>query len=324
MQESLDRWEALVEAELAEFTRRYFEFIASDVRLIDNAIRYLQQRRGKMLRPLLALLVARLTGEVSEDTYKAAVIIELLHNATLLHDDVVDESDLRRGLPSLHRVFGRKAAVLMGDYLLAHSLIGMLDLRDFRVFEILSQCARRMARGELVQLGRARKRNIDRATYLRMIADKTGALTAATCELGALTSGAGREQQAALAAFGENLGIAFQIRDDILDYTGDSNRFGKPVGKDLREGKITLPLLHVLEEASPPRRAVLRLLLASRNRRAQRSVIRTVRSNGGIEGAASEAASYMQAAIAQLESLPESESRLALHDLAEFLLTRRN
>lgn len=317
-------WEALVADELEEFSRRYYDFIASDVRLIDRVIRFLQQRRGKMLRPQLALLTARLNGSVTDDTYKAAIIIELLHNATLAHDDVVDESDLRRGLPSLQKVFGRKAAVLMGDYLLANSLIAMLGIRDFRVFEILSQCARRMARGELVQLGGAKKRSLDYDTYLRMIADKTGALISATCELGALTAGADSERQTAMAAFGEQLGIAFQIRDDILDYTGDSTLFGKPVGNDLKEGKMTLPLLHLLRQASPVRRTAIRGLLATRNRRARRAVVRMVRQEGGIEAAECEAANYMTRALEQLQQFPEGQQRVALSDLAGYLLTRKN
>lgn len=317
-------WEKVIAAELAEFTDRYFSFIASDVRLIDKVIRYQQRRRGKMLRPKLALLTARLNGRVTDDTYKAAIIIELLHNATLAHDDVVDDSELRRGLPSMQRVFGRKAAVLMGDYMLANSLIAMLELRDFRVFEILSQCARRMARGELVQLSGARKRKLDYDTYLQMIADKTGVLMSATCELGALTAGADREQQQAMAVFGEQLGIAFQIRDDILDYTGNSSMTGKPVGSDLKDGKMTLPLLHLLRDAPVHRQVVIKGLMATPGVRARRKLIRMVCEQGGVDAAEREATVLIELAVEQLHQFPESEQKQALSDLTGYLLQRKN
>jgi octaprenyl-diphosphate synthase len=317
-------WERVIAAELSEFTDRYFSFIASDVRLIDKVIRYQQQRRGKMLRPKLALLTASLSGKVTDDTYKAAIIIELLHNATLAHDDVVDDSEIRRGLPSMQRVFGRKAAVLMGDYMLANSLIAMLELRDFRVFEILSQCARRMARGELVQLGGARKRKLDYDTYLQMIADKTGVLMSATCELGALTAGADREQQQAMAIFGEQLGVAFQIQDDILDYTGNSSVTGKPVGNDLKDGKMTLPLLHLLRDAPAHMRVAIKGLMATPGGRARRKLIRMVCEQGGIEAAEREATVLIEQAVTQLDQFPESEQKQALSDLTGYLLQRKN
>ena len=319
-----DSWERVIAAELSEFTDRYFSFIASDVRFIDRVIRYQQQRRGKMLRPKLALLTARLSGRVTDDTYKAAIIIELLHNATLAHDDVVDDSELRRGLPSMQSVFSRKTAVLMGDYMLAHSLIAMLDLRDFRVFEILSQCARRMARGELVQLGGVRRRKLDYDTYLQMISDKTGVLISATCELGALTAGAGSEQQQAMAVFGEQLGIAFQMRDDILDYTGNSSMIGKPVGNDLKDGKMTLPLLHLLRDAPLHKQVTIRGLMATPGGRARRKLIRMVCEQGGVAAAELEAAALIEKAVIQLQQFPESEEKQAVRDMTSYLLQRKN
>lgn len=322
MASELDKFSELVSDELVEFRSRYFEFISSNVRIIDQAVKFLSRTHGKLVRPMITLLAARLSGPVSDDTFKAAMIVELIHNATLVHDDVVDEVDKRRGLPALHRIFGNKISILFGDYLLANSLIGMLDLRDFRVFEILSTTSKQLSKGELLQAARAHSLDMDRQGYFDMITQKTAVLLAAACQLGGVTSGASEEQVEALRQFGLSMGIAFQIQDDVLDYTGDSKRFGKPVGTDLREKKITLPLLYLLENMSAMERRMTLIKLRIGSRRHIRQLIRQVLGSGGIEHAQRVAEQYIRDAVSHLNLFPDSKIKSALVGFSEFLVVR--
>lgn len=306
--------------EIELFKREFADYLKSGVFAIDQINRYLAKTRGKALRPIVAFLAAKSVGEASDKTMKAALVVELLHNATLVHDDVVDGSDMRRGLPSIKKIWSGKIAVLYGDYLLAHSLRAMLDLRDFVVFDILSDTARRLARGELAQAIKARELDITEEVYLQMISDKTAALISASAELGALTAGGDDEARQKLKIYGENLGMAFQIRDDMLDYTGREGLLGKPIGGDLKEKKITLPLIHALKNAGDKRRRDI--IAAVKKRKGLNKVVKFVREGDGIEYTRNKAREYTQAAQDCLADFPDSETKDLLIGLADFAVSR--
>lgn len=313
----------LVAEDLKVFRVRYDDWIRTGkMPIIDQVIRFLAGRRGKLLRPTLTYLSARLLGPAQDSTHFAAVVVELLHNATLLHDDVVDKSDKRRGKPSLNAIFGNKISVLFGDYLLASSLLAMLDCGDERVFGILARTARRLAKGELDQAARSKNLNMDEETYYRMVSNKTGALLSASCLLGGLSNGASEAQLEALGRFGEAIGIAFQIQDDLLDYTGKEALIGKPVGGDLKERKITLPLLHAFaqSEAADVRR--IKRLLVKPGRGDLKRVIQFAIERGGVDYARTRAHDYSRDALESLKCFPESDVRRRLEDLGRFAVER--
>jgi len=319
----LEDVQELVKPELAEFCRRYDNAIKTGkTPIVDQVIRFLSGRRGKLLRPTLTYLSARLLGECNERTHFAAVVVELLHNATLMHDDVVDNSDRRRGLPSLNSIFGNKISVLFGDYLLANSLLSMLECGDGRVFEVLARTARRLAKGELDQAARSKNLDMDEETYYRMVSNKTGALVAAACVLGGMSGGATDEQVDSLRAFGEALGVAFQIQDDLLDYTGSASLIGKPVGGDLKERKITLPLLHAFSQSSAGEVREMKRLITRPRMGDLGRVARFAVERGGVDYARSRARDFSREALAALESFPDSPVRAQLHAFSAFAVER--
>ena len=319
----LEDVQQLVKPDLAEFSRRYDDWIKTGrMPIIDQVIRFLSGRRGKLLRPSLTYLSARLLGECNERTHFAAVVVELLHNATLLHDDVVDSSDKRRGMPSLNSLFGNKISVLFGDYLLANSLLAMLECGDARVFEVLARTARRLAKGELDQAARSRNLDMDEETYYRMVSNKTGALVAAACVLGGLSNQADEGQTEALRAFGEALGVAFQIQDDLLDYTGKEALIGKPVGGDLKERKITLPLIHAFAQSDHADVREIKRLVSRPRLGDLRKVVRFAQDKGGVDYAREKARAFSGQAVAALAAFPHSPVRQALLDLSVFAIER--
>jgi len=270
---------------------------------------------------MVTFLAAKLVGDADERTITGSLIVEYLHNATLVHDDIVDDSDIRRGLPSIKKIKGNKVAVLYGDYLLANSLQAMLDLRDLEVFDILSLCSRRLAKGELLQAAKARKLDIDEEVYLQMISDKTAALMSASAELGGLTGGGNDEQRTALKDFGENLGMAFQIRDDILDYEGRTGIIGKPVGGDLKEKKITLPLIRALEKSAHGSRNMI--IKRIKHREGLKQVVEFVRKSDGIEYSNNKATQYAETAKRKLDVFEESEFKSMLIELTDYVVSRK-
>lgn len=306
--------------EIRLFKNEFQSYLKSGIFVIDQINRYIIRGRGKHFRPTLTFLSARLVGETSDLTVKSALIVELLHTATLVHDDIVDESDKRRGLPAVKKLWGNKIAVLYGDYLLAHSLTAMLELRDLRVFDILSVTSRRLAKGELVQAAKAKQLDINEEVYLEMIGNKTAALISAAAELGALTAGGDEAQCEALNLYGENLGMAFQIRDDILDFIGREGILGKPVGSDLKEGKITLPLIHSLENSQDGIRK--EMLRAIRRRKYPKKVIEFVRNSDGSDYAQRKAEGYAQKAADCLNSFKDCQERELLLQMTEFAVRR--
>ncbi len=305
------------------FHEYFSQAMTSNVRIVDKVAKYLVKHKGKQLRPMLVIVAARAVGEPTDATYKAAVVVEMLHTATLVHDDVVDDAELRRGFPTINSVWKNKVAILMGDYLLAKSLITATDIGNLELMNIIATVAKRMSKGELLQFQRARKLDIDREEYFQLIADKTASLISACCELGAITTGASAEEREIMRSYGENLGIAFQIKDDLLDYQSHPGILGKPVGNDLKDKKVTLPLLYAFENGSPDeRKKILRLIKKGVKRKEARYITDFVLEHGGIARSEEKAQEYKERAVAELRKLPATPAREALENLAEFVVQR--
>ncbi|MDZ7344138.1 MAG: polyprenyl synthetase family protein [candidate division KSB1 bacterium] len=352
---------APIKEDLEAFEKEFKAILKSDIFLIDKVVHYLISHRGKRLRPILVLLVSRLqpnsnnprnqrddehnreadgttTFPRSRDTkqnvsldkrLKAAAILELLHTATLVHDDVVDDSYRRRGFPTINSIWKNKISVLMGDYLFSKSLLAMLHLGDLKTFEIISRTAERMSQGELLQVERSRDYWMEEDIYFRLISDKTAALIAASCQLGALAGGQSDVEIARLGEFGEKVGIAFQIRDDILDLLGEESRTGKPIGNDIRENKITLPLLYALKQAERREaKAIIQLIRRGSSWRSRKSdyrdIVNFIERHGGVTYAMQKARQLADEAVALLEPFPVSPFKTALIDLVRFITSREH
>jgi len=242
------------------FSGHFREVLRSDVPLLDTIMRYIVKRKGKQMRPLFVFLTAKLHGGVVEKTHTAASLIELLHTATLVHDDVVDESDRRRGFFSIQALWKKKVAVLVGDYLLSRGLLTAVDAEAFDLLKLTSRAVKEMSEGELLQIEKARRLDITEEVYFEIIRRKTASLIAACCACGAASTGGDADQVDVMWKFGEKTGLAFQIKDDLLDL-GDGKRTGKPTGQDIREKKLTLPLIHTLQVADGnARRRLIKLV----------------------------------------------------------------
>ncbi len=321
---ALAKFQQPVSDDLKRFREYYKQTLQSGYFVIDRVVSHLCRTHGKGFRPTLTLLSARLGSDrANETTIKAAVIVELLHEATLIHDDVVDESPQRRGFPSLPARFKNKVSVLFGDYMLASVLRETLSARDLRWLDILSDTARRMARGELLQAARARKLDMNEEDYLEMIGDKTASLFSACCRMGSLTVGMSDEAVNALGEYGERLGIAFQIRDDLLDIFGDGRGLGKPTGGDLREKKLTLPLLAALSRSGKREASRIRARIRRGVRRSEVGKIKEfIRIKGGEKYAVEYMTEQVNRAIEALHVLPESPIRNLMEELAYFAIKR--
>ncbi|PIU45455.1 MAG: polyprenyl synthetase [Ignavibacteriales bacterium CG07_land_8_20_14_0_80_59_12] len=295
----------------------------SKVAVVDTVARYLVKQKGKRIRPILVLLSASVSGGINESTYRAASLVEILHTATLVHDDVVDNADTRRGILSVNAIWKNKVAVLMGDYFLARGLLLSLENDDFKFLKTISNTVRRMSEGELLQIQKTRKLDINEETYLRIIGDKTASLIATCAELGAQSATADESAHSSLRAFGENLGIAFQIRDDVLDFVGKSSLLGKPVGGDLKEKKITLPLIHALRSStSAEGQRIIGLIKNGAKAKDVSAVVKFVSDHGGIEYSEARAEAYAADAKAALGAFPESPGKGSLINLIDFVVTR--
>jgi octaprenyl-diphosphate synthase len=312
-----------VERDMKEFNSEFRRAMISDVPLVNLVAKYLIRTKGKQLRPMLVLLSAKACGEVNDATYRAATLVELLHTATLVHDDVIDDSELRRGFASIKSLWKNKVGVLMGDYLLAQGLLRTVKTNEYHFLEITSNAVRRMSEGELYQLQKARQLNIDEAAYFRIIADKTASLISTCCELGA-ASVTGHSYREALKNYGEYVGIAFQIRDDLFGFESSNGKIGKPVEADLKEKKLTLPIIHALSKAEKSKKK--RIIGLVKNGKAAnesyQEVMDFVISNGSIDYSRAKAEEYTTKAIESLMVLPESESREALRQFARYVIER--
>ncbi|MEK7748472.1 MAG: polyprenyl synthetase family protein, partial [Bacteroidota bacterium] len=244
---SLDSIKEPVHDELKGFDRFFRDAMRSKVGLVDIIARYIIRQKGKRVRPLLVLLSAKACGAINDSTYRGATLVEILHTATLVHDDVVDDADTRRGLASINAVWKNKVAVLMGDYLLSRGLLIALERDDHYFLHSTSNAVKRMSEGELLQIQKSRQLNLDEETYLRIIGDKTASLFSTCTDIGAASVTEDADRRNLMKEFGENVGMAFQIRDDLLDYEGRKSILGKPTGLDMKEKKLTLPLIHALQ-----------------------------------------------------------------------------
>ena len=296
--------------------------LASDVVLINQVAEYIVGAGGKRLRPMLLLLAAGALGHRGPDAHQLAAVVEFIHTATLLHDDVVDESDLRRGRRTANAVWGNAASVLVGDFLYSRSFQLMVELDRIEVMRILADTTNRIAEGEVLQLLHVRNPDTDEAAYLRVIERKTAVLFAAATRLGALLAGADDATCNALHDYGLNLGYAFQIADDVLDYASDAQTLGKNLGDDLAEGKATLPLIHAMAHADDTVRNRLRSAIEHGDTDALPDVVAAIQSSGGLDYSRSRADEYAQAARAALAGLEDNAYVAALRGLADYAVRR--
>ncbi len=314
-----------IKEELDHFNSLFKDSLRSKVGIVDLIAKYIVKQKGKKIRPLLVLLSSKVSGGVTERSYRGAILVELLHTATLVHDDVVDSAEKRRGLPSINAIWKNKVAVLMGDYLLSRGLLIAVENNDFDFLKVITNTVKRMSEGELLQINKTRKLNIDEETYFRIISDKTASLLSTCCEIGAASATNDESKIELMSRFGENLGIAFQIRDDILDFIGTSKIIGKPLGGDIKEKKITLPLIYALSQADKNTAAsIIKLIKNGKDKNNVQKVIDFVKESKGIEYAYSVARKYTQEAKKCLDDFPASESKLALESLVDFVIDRKN
>ncbi len=316
---------APIENEMKAFESYFKTQLNTKIPLLTIITNYLLRRKGKQMRPMLVFLSAKLNGEITEASYTAASLIELLHTATLIHDDVVDETYQRRGFFSINALWRSKIAVLVGDYFLSIGLINALKTKQIGVLEIVSCAVKEMSEGELLQIEKSRRLNITEEIYYDVIRKKTATLIAACTKAGAYSVNADEEQLNKMHLFGEYLGMAFQIRDDLLDYE-KTNFAGKPTGNDLKEKKITLPLIYVLDQLSPSnRKSILRSI--KRHHKKERKtapIIQMVKNQGGIAYARDKMTEFRDKALQVLDSYPECEAREALRELVYFTISRNS
>ena len=315
---------APVKEEMRKFEPFFKEQLQSKIPLLNIITNYVLRRKGKQMRPMLVFLSAKLNGEVSEAGYIAATLIELLHTATLIHDDVVDETYQRRGFFSINALWKSKIAVLVGDFFLSKGLSLSLDTNQIDVLKVVSNAVTEMSEGELIQIEKSRKLDITEDVYYNIIRKKTATLIAACTKAGALSVNADEQKIKNMADFGENLGIAFQIRDDLFDYE-QSGMIGKPTGNDIKEKKLTLPLIHALHKTdNKQRRKILTLIRRHhKNEKKVQEIIAFVKANGGIEYANAQMEKYAQKAVDSLASYDESEVKTALVKIVEYTLKRK-
>ena len=322
--ERLEQIKQPVLAEFEAFKQKFDASLQSSNPLLGEVIRFIKQRKGKMMRPILTLLMAKLYGEIADSTYHAAISLELLHTASLVHDDVVDESDKRRGQSSVNAIYDNKVSVLVGDYLLATSLTNAALTGDIRLVELVSRLGQDLSEGEIIQLSNTNASDFSEAVYFDVIKKKTAALFSSAAEAGAKSVKTTDENAEKAALFGELIGIAFQIKDDIFDYY-TSDVLGKPTGNDMQEGKLTLPALYVLNALKDA--AMIELALKIRalegNNEEITRFIDYVKENGGIEYASQVMVDYRNRALDVLPDTIPEDLKLALTAYIDYVIERK-
>ena len=306
------------------FEQKFYESMQSNVALLDKVTRFIVTTKGKQMRPMFVFLCAKLTGEASEKTFRGASMIELIHTATLVHDDVVDESFKRRNFFSINALWKNKIAVLVGDYLLSKAVLLSTDHKDFDLLAVISRTIREMAEGELLQLEKARKLDITEDVYYEIIRQKTATLIAACCEIGALSTNSDEDLAKKMRDFGTFTGMAFQIKDDLFDYL-TSNFIGKPVGIDIKEQKMTLPLIYTLKNASETERKYFFNTIKRYNNDTKRvkELIDFVKKSGGLDYAIGVMKDFQQKAKNILDEFPDSEAKHSLHLMLDYVIERK-
>ncbi len=310
--------------EIKEFQQIFNKSVKSSVPLLDIIMKYILKAKGKQVRPLIVLYSAALFNGINESTYRAATLIELLHTATLVHDDVVDDSDRRRGMFSINALWKNKIAVLVGDYLLSRGMLTALQAKDYHTLEIVSEAVKEMSEGELLQIEKARKLDIDESVYFEVIRKKTASLMASCFAAGASSSTNDQDDIKKMWEIGENAGIAFQIKDDILDFE-KSSVTGKSSGADIKEQKMTLPLIYLLNQSTILKKRKIISIIKNNNTNSDKVnwIISEIASAGGLEYATQKMEEYRTKAINLLREFPESTFRVALEQIIEFTIDRK-
>ncbi|PCI02272.1 MAG: polyprenyl synthetase [Flavobacteriaceae bacterium] len=311
--------------EMELFEQKFKESMVSNVPLLNRITHYIVRRKGKQMRPMFVFLVAKMVsdGNFDERTYRGAAIIELIHTATLVHDDVVDDSNRRRGFFSVNALWKNKIAVLVGDFLLSKGLLLSIDNDDFDILKLISVAVREMSEGELLQIEKARRLDIDEEVYFEIIRQKTATLIAACCGIGAASVNAPKDEVENMRKFGELIGIAFQIKDDLFDYT--DAQIGKPTGIDIKEQKMTLPLIYTLNNCSKSEKKWLINSVKNHNldKKRVKEVITFVKENGGIEYTIEQMKLYQQKALTMLDTYPESPYKTSLLTMVNYVIERK-
>ena len=321
---SLSQLRQPIKEELDEFELRFKAAMKSTVPLLDKITYYIVKRKGKQIRPMFVFLTAKLLAPINDKTYIAASLVELLHTATLVHDDVVDDSHIRRGFFSINALWKNKIAVLAGDFLLSKGLLIAIENKHYDLLEIMSHAVRKVSEGELLQFEKARKLDINEEVYYEIIQSKTASLISAACGIGAASTTDNKSLIAKAQEFGEAAGMAFQIKDDLFDY-GYEN-IGKPTGIDIKEKKMTLPLIYTLNNVDKSTNNKIRSIIKrkSEQKKYQQEVIRIVKETGGIQYAEGIMRDYKKKALDILETFPDSEARQSLGALLDFVIDRKN
>ncbi|AZJ33601.1 MULTISPECIES: polyprenyl synthetase family protein [Tenacibaculum] len=311
--------------EMELFETKFKDSMLSKVPLLNRITYYIVRRKGKQMRPMFVFLVAKMVsnGGFDERTYRGASVVELIHTATLVHDDVVDDSNRRRGFFSINALWKNKIAVLVGDYLLSKGLLLSIDNEDFDLLKLISIAVREMSEGELLQIEKARKLDITEEVYFEIIRQKTATLIAACCGIGAASVGANNKTVQQMRKFGEYIGIAFQIKDDLFDYTED--KIGKPTGIDIKEQKMTLPLIYTLNTCSPKEKSWLinSVKKHNKNKKRVKEVIAFVKENGGLEYTTAKMHDYKNKALAILDNYPDSDYKNSLLQMIDYVVERK-
>lgn len=312
-----------VQNDLQVFRKFFKEEISSDVFLLDQIINYLLRQKGKEIRPTLVFMTARMFGEIDKRSFVAATMIELLHTATLIHDDVVDESDKRRAFLSINKIWRNKAGVLLGDFLLSKGLLIALDYKEYQLLHVLSDAVKKMSEGELRQMKTSNLFNMTEDRYFQIISEKTASLISACCQCGAIASTNNEQVIDAMKEVGLKIGIAFQIKDDLFDYGLDD--IGKPIRNDIKERKVTLPLIYALENATKMDRLRIRRLMRKRRKSSKEidQIVSFVNEFDGLKYAEQKMVSFTESALKQLKSLPIVSGYDDFEALVDFIVTRK-
>lgn len=323
--QQIDIIRAPIKEELKAFEKVFNASMRSSAPLLDKVMQYIVRTKGKKLRPMFVLLTASVNGGINESTYRAASLIELLHTATLVHDDVVDDSNQRRGFFSVNAIWKNKIAVLAGDYLLSRGMLLAVENNDHLLLKIVSNAVKEMSEGELLQIEKARRLNVHEEIYFDIIRKKTASLIAACCAVGAASAGADKDAIDRMNLFGTLVGTAFQIKDDILDFQ-DTAITGKPSGIDIRERKLTLPLIYLLNRSNKIERRLIINLVKNHNNEPDKvqQLMTRVRASGGLDYAAQKMNEIINTAMALLEVYPETEALTSLKSLVDYAIKRKN
>ncbi len=323
MKTSIKSIQAPINEEMKIFEKKFQSSMKTKVALLDRIMGFIVSRKGKQMRPMFVLLMAKMNGGIVEETYRGAALIELLHTATLVHDDVVDDSNYRRGFFSINALWKNKIAVLVGDYLLSRGLLLAIENKDFGLLEIVSNAVKEMSEGELLQIEKARKLNISEEVYFEIIRQKTATLIASCCAVGTASTGASEENVKRAKDLGEKVGMAFQIKDDLFDYGSDD--IGKPRGIDIKEKKLTLPLIYTLSKVSYSERRMIINTVKNHSTDAKRvqEVIRIVKECGGLDYATKVMNQYKDEALGLLKAYPDTESRRSIESLVTYTIERK-